>query len=116
MASRIAATTSALPARKVSVAPSSIASLSFSGLVSTATMRSAPATTAPISAFIPTPPKPTTAITPPGFTSAVLSTAPTPVSTAQPNSEATSSGTSRSIFTAEDRAATTYWANRLSPL
>ena len=98
------------------MAPSSFASASLAGLVSTAMMRSAPATTAPSNAFMPTPPRPTTAITPPGCTPAVFNTAPTPVSTAQPNSAACSSGTSLSMRTADDRAATMYCANRLSPL
>ena len=48
----------------------------------------------------PTPPQPTTATVSPLRMSAVFVAAPTPVSTPQPMSAATSSGSSSSIFTA----------------
>ena len=60
--------------------------------VSTATICRAPASFAPRTALNPTPPRPTTATDWPGSTLAVLTTAPTPVSTAQPNSAASSRG------------------------
>ena len=59
----------------------------------------APATLAPSTALKPTPPRPTTATDWPGSIFAVLIAAPTPVSTAQPNNAARSSGRSGSIFT-----------------
>jgi hypothetical protein len=46
---------------------------------------------------------------------AVLSTAPTPVCTAQPTTQATSSGTSAAIFTAPLAGVTTYWAKAPTP-
>src|SRR6266542_4277489 len=66
----------------------------------------APARTAPRSADNPTPPRPKTTALRPGRSWAVFTTAPTPVSTAQPNSAAISGGSDGSIFTA-DRADTT---------
>ena len=46
----------------------------------------------------------------PGWICAVLITAPTPVTTAQPNSAATSSGRLGSITTIEPRSTTAYSA------
>ena len=68
---------------------------------SMATSVPAPASRAPNSAARPTPPRPNTATLWPVCTSAELTTAPTPVSTAQPNSAATSKGRASGIFTAE---------------
>ena len=51
----------------------------------------------------------------PSRTCAVLTTAPTPVSTAQPNSAASSSGTLESIFTSECRDSVAYSANTEQP-
>ena len=51
----------------------------------------------------------------PTRTCAVLTTAPTPVSTAQPNSAASSSGTSGSILTTEWRDTVAYSANTEQP-
>ena len=73
---------------------------------STATICRAPASFAPRTTLNPTPPRPTTATDWPGSTFAVLTTAPTPVSTAQPNRAASSSGRSGSIFTQDSRATT----------
>jgi hypothetical protein len=53
----------------------------------------APASRAPCTTDRPTPPSPTTSTDWPSRTAAVLSTAPTPVMTAQPTSAACSSGT-----------------------
>ena len=75
-----------------------------------ATMRPAPASTAPIRPLRPTPPRPTMATVLPGWIFAVLITAPTPVTTAQPNSAATSSGRVGSMTTTEPRSTTAYSA------
>ena len=66
-----------------------------------ATIGYAPAATAPSRAARPTPPSPNTATLSPGRTPAVLKTAPTPVSTAQPNSAAISAGRCGGTRTAE---------------
>ncbi len=63
----------------------------------------------------PTPPRPMTATTSPGRTCAVLTAAPTPVCTAQPNMAASVSGTLGSIFTSEERATTAYSAKQEMP-
>ena len=55
------------------------------GLISNAMISPAPANLAPKIAFKPIPPNPTTATELPGFTCAVLITAPIPVITAHPN-------------------------------
>ena len=75
----------------------------------------APASFAPRTALKPTPPRPTTATDCPGSSFAVLTTAPTPVSTAQPNSAASSSGRSGSIFTHDSRATTAWVAKAETP-
>ena len=64
------------------MAPSVPARSILSRLVSTTMIRLAPAITAPITHDRPTPPRPMTATVEPAGTSAVLSTAPTPVDTA----------------------------------
>ena len=61
----------------------------MAGTRSIATIRDAPATTAPITHDSPTPPRPMTATEAPAGTAAVLSTAPTPVVTQHPMSAAT---------------------------
>ena len=99
----------------VCVAPSSVAKASFSSERSTATIWRAPASLAPSTTLRPTPPRPTTATDWPGSTLAVLTTAPTPVSTAQPNSAASSSGRSGSILTQDSRAATAWVAKAETP-
>ena len=78
-------------------------------------MRLAPAHTAPSTAASPTPPSPITAAVCPIASFAVLTTAPTPVSTAQPNSAASASGSSGSIFTSERRDTVAYSANAEQP-
>ena len=70
-------------------------------------MRAAPATRAPCAIAMPTPPAPMTSTVAPGSTRAVLSTAPTPVCTAQPITHAISSGVSSATFTAPDAGVTT---------
>ena len=70
----------------------------------------APEATRARSEFSPTPPRPTTAELRPGATCAVFTTAPTPVITAQPNSEATLSGARLSIPTTELSCTTEYCA------
>ena len=60
----------------MSVAPSLVASCSFTGLVSIAMMRPAPAIAAPLIAAMPTPPQPITATVSPAVTLAVFTTAP----------------------------------------
>ena len=92
------------------------ASSSFAGLVSTATLRPAPTATDPNNALRPTPPSPTTATDAPAGTRAVLTTAPTPVITAQPKIAATSGGTSGSIRTTELGTTTARSANAEIPL
>ena len=67
--------------------------------MSTATIRLAPAITAPWMQLSPTPPQPITATLAPGGTLAVRITAPTPVGTAHPTMAARSRGMSGSIFT-----------------
>jgi len=52
----------------------------------------------------------------PGFTCAVLSTAPTPVTTAQPKMVASSSGISSGILISAFCATTAYSANTDRPL
>ena len=64
----------------------------------------------------PTPPRPTTATVAPAGTLAVLTTAPTPVITAQPKIAATSGGTSGSIRTTELGTTTARSANAEIPL
>ncbi len=77
----------------MSVAPTSRATSSLAATRSIATIRDAPATAAPITHDSPTPPRPITATDDPAGTSAVLSTAPTPVVTQQPMSAAAAGST-----------------------
>src|SRR5918999_1787397 len=63
----------------------------------------------------PTPPQPNTATVAPGSTPAVLITAPTPVVTPQPTSDACANGMSLSIGTAATSATSAYSANVPSP-
>ena len=77
-------------------------------LTSTAMIRRAPASAAPMTHESPTPPSPMTATVDPAGTSAVLTTAPTPVETPQPMSAATSGGTPSGIGTTA-LAGTTWW-------
>ena len=75
------------------MAPIERATASLASTRSIATIRPAPASTAPITHDRPTPPRPMTATLAPTGTSAVLSTAPTPVDTQQPMSAATAGST-----------------------
>ena len=68
-------------------------------LTSTAMILAAPASTAPMTHESPTPPRPMTATVEPAWTSAVFTTAPTPVDTPHPMSAATSGGTPSGIGT-----------------
>ena len=79
------------------MAPSSRATSVLAATRSIATIRDAPASTAPITHESPTPPRPMTATLAPGGTSAVLRTAPTPVVTQQPISAATAGSTPSGI-------------------
>ena len=106
---------SASSGAKAWVAPSSRASWRLAATGSTATMVTAPATCAAITEARPTPPSPKTATDWPGRTAAVLSTAPAPVSTAQPKSAAVWSGTSAGMTTADSRATTAWRANPEMP-
>ena len=81
-----------------------------------ATIALAPEASAPSSDASPTPPRPMTATVEPARTCAVFTTAPTPVSTAQPKSAASSSANSGSIFTAERRETTAASANAEQPM
>src|SRR5919204_3177745 len=78
----------------VRVAPSRAACPSRASSGSMQTISAAPAMRAPWTQNWPTPPAPTTSTTEPGSGRAWESTAPTPVSAAQPRSAACSSGTS----------------------
>ena len=70
---------------------------------------------APTSALRPTPPRPITATEEPGSIAAVFTTAPTPVSTAQPNMAAVVSGSPLSTLTAERRETTAWVENADTP-
>ncbi len=96
------------------VAPSEPARSIFARLTSTAMIRRAPTSWAPITHDSPTPPRPMTATVEPAGTSAVLTTAPTPVETPHPISAATSGGTPSGIgITA---VAGTTWAVAIVPI
>ncbi len=93
-------------ASTVSVAPSRIAVSSLPADTSMAMIRDAPAMRAPWITLRPTPPQPSTATVSPGRTLATLNTEPSPVTTAQPSSEARSIGMS-SGMTTRPRSSTT---------
>ena len=80
-----------------SVAPNACAMSRFRGLVSTAMICEAPARAAPWITLRPMPPTPMTRTVAPSGTFARFSTAPMPVSTPQPISDADASGTSAGI-------------------
>ncbi len=69
-------------------------------------MRSAPARRAPWTTDRPTPPQPRTTTLDPASTPAVFVTAPTPVATAHPTSEMTSSGASSRTLIAPEAGTT----------
>ena len=83
--------------------------------VSTAMIRETPWEMAVISAAMPTPPRPTIMMLSCGRGRAALSTAPPPVSTAQPRTAATSAGMSSSTGTAEARSTTAWVAKPETP-
>ena len=97
------------PAIRKSVAPKARAMSPLASWVSMAMMRLAPASFAPMMMLRPTPPAPNTATLLPGRRWAVLSTAPTPVVTAQPMSAATVGGMSLSSTT-QHSSGTTVWS------
>ncbi|MNN86398.1 hypothetical protein D3C81_2038110 [compost metagenome] len=99
-----------------SVAPSCLAISNFAGLMSMAMMRAALALTAPMTADRPMPPRPKMATVSPGFTLAVLSTAPIPVVTPQPSRQTFSSGASLAIFATEISGSTVYSENVEVPM
>ena len=86
----------------------------MAGTRSTATIRPAPASAAPITADRPTPPSPITATLDPGSTGNVFVTAPTPVATQHPTSAATSGGVPSGIGIAA--AAGTTCASAIVPI
>ena len=75
------------------MAPRVRATSSLAATRSIATIRAAPASTAPMTHDSPTPPSPMTATLAPAGTWAVFRTAPTPVVTQQPMSAATAGST-----------------------
>src|SRR5437764_5374244 len=83
-----------------SVAPNCSAMSRLRAFVSTAMIRAAPASAAPWMTLSPMPPTPMTTTLAPVGTCARCSTAPTPVSTPQPTSEAAVMGTSAGMGTA----------------
>ena len=89
--------------------------LELGGDGSTATIGVAPASTAPCTAFRPTPPVPITTTLLPGWTPAVLMTAPTPVITPHASSAALSSGISAGTATACEASMTTCSAKAAGP-
>ena len=104
------------PAMTTSVAPKAWARSPLASWVSTAMMRPAPASLAPMMMLSPTPPAPKTATVLPGRTWAVFSAAPTPVVTAQPISAATVRGTSFSRGTQHTAGTTVYSAKQARAL
>src|ERR687897_942848 len=94
-----------------SVAPKRRATASLAGLASTTTMRPAAEMRAAWMADWPMPPAPTITTVWPGCTLARLSTAPAPVTTAQPIRQAALNGTSGSMTTAWVSVTTTCSVN-----
>src|SRR3569623_698204 len=83
--------------------------------MSTASMVAAPEFLAPWIVLMPTPPQPITSTDDPGSTCAALNTAPTPVMTPQPTSDATSKGMSSSILLAPSTGTMSCSANVPAP-
>ena len=98
-----------------SVAPSAVASGNFAVLTSIPMIRDAPLRTAPWITAMPTAPSPKTATVAPASTLAALRTAPMPVGTAQPITEAFESGASLLIFATAISGSTVYSLNVLVP-
>jgi hypothetical protein len=74
-------------------------------------IRRAPATRAPCTALMPTPPTPSTATVSPGLTPARLTAEPNPVATPQETSATAGHGMSGSTLTTEDSASSCRSAN-----
>ena len=108
-------TTSVSSGSITSVAPKRMASSRRDPEGSDTTMRAAPAIAAPCTMEMPIPPAPMTRTWSPGCTAAVLIAAPTPVCTAQPITQATSSGTSTGMATAPEAAMMTSSAQAPRP-
>ena len=100
----------------VRVQPTSIASGNLDSLMSMPMISDAPEILAAITELRPTPPSPNTATFWPGRTFAELNTAPAPVTTAQPNMAATSSGTEGSALISVPGTVTAYCAKDDTPL
>jgi hypothetical protein len=100
VSARQRATTSSAPGSTRWVAPSRPATSRRAATGSDTITFAAPASRAPCTIESPIPPAPITSTVAPSSTCAVLSTAPTPVCTAQPITHAISVGTSLGIFTA----------------
>ena len=83
------------------VAPKSSAAFCLNSTGSTATMFRAPTILAPCTAFMPTPPTPTTTTVSPGMTSARYTAEPQPVATPHDTRATTPSGRSVSTFTSD---------------
>src|SRR5581483_11686086 len=81
-----------------------------------AMIRAAPASRAPWIAAKPTPPQPITSTLSPGRTTALRSTAPTPVVTPHPSSAARSSGSDLSIGTTAAAGISVYSARVAAPI
>ena len=93
------------------VAPKICACSRLNSSGSTATTWRAPDIDAPCTAFMPTPPQPTTTTVSPGCTSAAYTAEPQPVVTPHPTSAALSSGMSSSILMQLSCEATVYSPN-----
>src|SRR5262245_5714179 len=111
------ATTSSCAGSIRSVAPKARAASRREATGSETRIRAAPARRAPCTTERPTPPSPVTSTLAPSSTRASFSTAPTPVWTAQPITQATSSGTSAGMRTAPVAGTSAYSASapRLRP-
>ena len=107
---RISSTASVVEASTKWVAPNWRARASLEAIVSTAMIREAPWTRSAWMTLSPIPPTPKTAAVSPGCTEARLNTAPIPVRTPQPMSEAEVKGTSLEIRTAWTSATIVYSA------
>ena len=99
VASTALATTSSSIGSMVSVAPKCSAASRRLATGSDTMICEAPASRAPCTTEMPMPPRPATSTVAPGSTCAVFTTAPTPVWTAQPMTQAISSGVSGSSHT-----------------
>ena len=111
----MAASTSSAVGSSTVVAPIVAAASRRQSSGSLAMICAAPAARAPCTTESPMPPRPSTSTVAPGSTLAVLSTAPTPVCTAQPITHAVSSGVSSGTFTAPVSLVIAYSAKPPTP-